>query len=315
VNEPKNHHFVAAGYIGFFADPPGRDGRIHVWDNLRWKSWRSKPNNVASEVDYYRIEGDDPLAVEQLLGHVEGAAIKAIRALDSEYRLPTDEELSAILSFVAVQSVRGPVLRNELSRVISDVTRMTAEIVTSRDEIWESTLKKMEENDPSFSREGKPTREAVTSLAKNKDTTFNVNRGFLVATTIGSQETAFKLIAARQIVLMRFSGEEELVTGSNPVVLQPDNEHPPWAGLSVGTAAKIIMPLTPRLLFVAGDYYERKMGPPVAMGPAPKELAPQVNISVGAFSEQVYSRNYWRPPHVPEKDGPAGGQIGQPDSK
>ena len=186
MNEPKKHHFVPAGYIGFFADPPGRDGRIQVWDNVQRRSWPSKPSNVAHEVDYYRIEGDDPLAVEKMLAKIEGAAIAAIRVIDSKARTPTEEEIGEIVSFVAMQLVRGPELRNEVSRSTTDLGRLLMEVATHSDAAWESTLQRFEGEDPTFrrDREGMPTREQMAAFARSDATTLNINRGYLIATTI-----------------------------------------------------------------------------------------------------------------------------------
>jgi len=56
--ESFRHHFVTARYIGLFATPRGRDGRIYVRDHQRGKEWISKPEKVAWAEDFYRVEGE-----------------------------------------------------------------------------------------------------------------------------------------------------------------------------------------------------------------------------------------------------------------
>ena len=297
MSEPKKHHFVAASHIGFFAEPPGRNGRIHVWDNVQRKSWPSKPNNVAQEVDYYRIKGDDPLAVENMLAKVEGAAIAAIRVIDSAARQPTAEEIDPIISFVALQIVRGLELRDELAQYTVDFSRLVMEMSTKTDSAWEGTLSRLEKDDPTFRRDrlGMPTREQMAEFARSAATALNVNRDYLIATTITNQETAFKAVSDRQIWFMRLPGAEDLVTGSNPVVINPLPGSPPWL-VAPGTAESIMMPLTPRLLFVAGEHLTPETKARVLEVEGPSELAPTLNVRLAMQSQQVFSRRSWHPP-------------------
>src|SRR5437867_332708 len=77
-SEPVRHHFVTARYIGLFATPRGREGKIHVRDHRLSKDWPSKPEKVAWAEDFYRVDGDAPLIVEQGLGEAEKPMVDAI---------------------------------------------------------------------------------------------------------------------------------------------------------------------------------------------------------------------------------------------
>src|SRR4051812_15807348 len=83
--DSRRHHFVPAGYLGFFASPPGRTGQIFVWDSKLKKGWVTKPEHVAFEDDLYRLDpGDSPHELEEALAKAEGVMIRAIRQVDSK---------------------------------------------------------------------------------------------------------------------------------------------------------------------------------------------------------------------------------------
>jgi hypothetical protein len=294
ANEPGRHHYVPAGYIGLFADPPGRQGAINVWDNRRWKSWKSKPEHVAHLEDFYRIEGDEPLVVEKVLREVEGSAIRVIKALDREERKPTQPEVEALLDFVALQIIRGPGLRAEFERFVTDALRLTLEMRTRSEAAWETSMRDLEAADPSFKQEDAPSREDVLEMVRGDEIQINVNRGWLVTGTLGVHETVHRILRARHLWFLRVEGPEDLLTGSSPVVLTPHPDHPQGlVGVAPGTAAVISMPLTPRLLFEARDYEHE---PGRTFFTAPPAMVNALNLYLAGQSEQVYSRVEFRPP-------------------
>jgi hypothetical protein len=165
VNEPTRHHFEPAGYIGLLRTPPARRGTIQVWTTAAGRRG-DQAEHVAHLEDFYRADGDEPLAVENLLRQAEKSALQAIRAIDGESRPPTDAEVDEITSFVALQLTRSPGLRQEVERFASGVARLTMEMTTSSDEIWESTLRRLEAADPTFTREGVPSRESMAEFVR-----------------------------------------------------------------------------------------------------------------------------------------------------
>src|SRR5712664_3906099 len=134
------HHFVTARYIGLFATPRGREGKIYVRDHRRSKDWISKPERVAWAEDFYRVDGDAPLIVEHGLAEAEKPMVDAIEAIEKALPLqPTPAQADAVVSFVALQHVRGPEVRHEVERFIGETLRLMLEMSTATPERYAST--------------------------------------------------------------------------------------------------------------------------------------------------------------------------------
>ncbi|HEY4449542.1 MAG TPA: DUF4238 domain-containing protein, partial [Steroidobacteraceae bacterium] len=143
-NEPIRHHYVTARYIGLFATPRARDGRIYVQDHRRRREWISKPERVAVVEDFYRVEGDAPLIIEQGLAEAEKPMVDAIEAVERALPSPPSlEHADGVVSFVALQHVRGPEVRHEVERFLGDTLRMLLEVTTSRPERYATVIERL----------------------------------------------------------------------------------------------------------------------------------------------------------------------------
>src|SRR5512140_2212506 len=130
--ETFRHHYVTARYIGLFATPRGRAGRICVQDHRRSKEWISTPEKVAWVEDLYRVGGGEPLIVEQGLAEAEKPMVDAIEAIENALPTPpTPARADAVVSFAALQFVRGPEVRREVERFIGDTLRLLLEVSTA----------------------------------------------------------------------------------------------------------------------------------------------------------------------------------------
>jgi hypothetical protein len=74
VNAPKLHHYVPQFYLRRFTNP---SGQLWIWDRDRDRVFRTRPNAVAAENDFYWHEeiaarGNDPLLMEKQFSQLEG---------------------------------------------------------------------------------------------------------------------------------------------------------------------------------------------------------------------------------------------------
>jgi Protein of unknown function (DUF4238) len=296
-NEPIRHHYVTARYIGLFATPRGRDGRIYVQDHRRRKEWSSKPEKVAVVEDFYRIDGDVPLIIEQGLAEAEKPMVDSIEAVERGLPSPPSLELAdGVVSFVALQHVRGPEVRHEVERFIGDTLRMMLEVTMSTPERYATVIERLR-------AEGKimgeaPSHEKMRDFARDPETRFSLNKGFVVPTILRQQDGIFRVIA--DMVLTFYwvpEGVEELITGTRPVYLLPDPKVPPMLRGGLATALAIITPLTPRCLFIARPGEHR-----IRVAQAGSVLVRMVNEAIERQSEQTFSRTPRRPiPTAPER--------------
>jgi hypothetical protein len=74
VTEPKLHHYVPQFHLRRFADELGT---LWVWDKQSDRIFRTSPNGIAAEKQFYRLTqygagGHDPLTMERQLSEIEG---------------------------------------------------------------------------------------------------------------------------------------------------------------------------------------------------------------------------------------------------
>ena len=129
----KNHVVPAALLKGFTAS----NGRLCAY-RVHEKRWLKNqlPENVALQSRFYWVEGaKDPSVLEKgLASDVDGPAASVFGRLRESPRLPTREELRALMVFVAFQMVRVPLFREwHRQRLKVSTPDMLEEEVTRKD--------------------------------------------------------------------------------------------------------------------------------------------------------------------------------------
>ena len=74
MNAPKLHHYVPQFYLRRFTDA---SGQLWLWDRDRDRVFRTRPERIAAENDFYwhdelAAAGHDPLTMEKQFSHLEG---------------------------------------------------------------------------------------------------------------------------------------------------------------------------------------------------------------------------------------------------
>jgi hypothetical protein len=82
MSEAKRHHYVPRFYLSRFVD---KDGFLWAYDKVDDRFFRTSPNSVAREHDFYDVShlmptGEDPLLMEKQLAHIESEASKITEA-------------------------------------------------------------------------------------------------------------------------------------------------------------------------------------------------------------------------------------------
>lgn len=139
---PKNHHWVPKTYLRHWATILG-DGRIRATAlTPPSRSFLNVPANLACRDHLYRIELDEvnedelpPLAIEALLGHIEGNATPTLKRLvDHEVDAISVEEMAFFSLFLAFQKVRSPgALRHQQELESKIATQMVIAETTDPD--------------------------------------------------------------------------------------------------------------------------------------------------------------------------------------
>jgi hypothetical protein len=103
--EPRAHHFTPQCWLAGFTDCGRKDGKMVVTDLLRQKQWPTTPPNAGHRRDFYRVEGTplDPVWFERAFARIDELVAPVLRNLYDKPFEPGEDELDALLCFVAVQ--------------------------------------------------------------------------------------------------------------------------------------------------------------------------------------------------------------------
>jgi len=290
--DSRRHHYVPAAYLGLFGTPPGgRRAKIHVYDREQGTSRLDVPENVAYEIDLYRLDAPDPPhMVEDALAPTEGSMIDAIRNVAGEDgRTPTVQQAEAIVSFVALQHVRGPHVIEELNRFAVDASRLKLEMIARRPLAYETRKKRLLAKDPSLKEEDLPSREEILDSLRDDSLVMRMNNSFLVTTALDGQKEVFNALTKMELRFCWAPEGMQFVTGDRPVVLVPRSGQ--FMPLGIATAQAVVMPLAPKLLFMALPHQPYR----VVESVAPVDLVVDANRRVSEQSRWTISASPFRP--------------------
>src|SRR5205807_2830981 len=123
--EPRRHHFVPKCWLAGFTESGENDGRLWVTDLSRQKQWATTPENAGHIRDFYRLSEPtpDPVVVEKFFSELESQVAPIIKKLDRDLRVPNQDELDALLNFIAFQWVRVPRFRPYALQILDRLAR------------------------------------------------------------------------------------------------------------------------------------------------------------------------------------------------
>lgn len=131
-------------WLAGFTESGTNDGRLWATDLSRQRQWATTPENAGHIRDFYRLSEPtpDPVVVERFFSELESQVAPILKSIDRERRPPNDDELDALLYFMAYQWVRVPRFRPFALEILDRIARQKlAEELQSRD-TWLAALKK-----------------------------------------------------------------------------------------------------------------------------------------------------------------------------
>jgi hypothetical protein len=130
MNEPKLHHYVPRFYLKHFLD---KKQRLWVYDKNTDKVFKTTPNSIAAETQFYRIPEtivgeNDPLSIEKAFSRLESKAsdiiVRIITEINNlavaEKATVSDEERIILSEFIAAQHFRTLEMRDLLLYLLED---------------------------------------------------------------------------------------------------------------------------------------------------------------------------------------------------
>jgi hypothetical protein len=137
----RQHHYIPRFFLEGFTDP---DGYIHVFDLLNARKWKAKPDQVARERDFYRVETRElgPNDVEDMLSRVEHELAPAVVRLRQGRAFPDEgtEEFARIANLIAMLAARVPGAINAFANPIAKLGDRIARMSLRTPERYEKYL-------------------------------------------------------------------------------------------------------------------------------------------------------------------------------
>ena len=166
----------------------GKDSKLWVTDLKRLKQWPSTPPKVGHRRDFYRLSRPDidPVIVEKIFSKIEDRTAPILKTLDEDRRGPTQEELDALLFFVALQWTRVPSFRPKVAAIADRIHKSNMEKALADRESWARTLRNLGFSDDGPGSDYEEMREFVRSGSYSfvAETEWYLERAFQAAQTI-----------------------------------------------------------------------------------------------------------------------------------
>lgn len=263
--QDRRHHYVPAFYLAQFVESRGEDGELWVFDGEQVRSWKNTPRGSGHERDFNRIEVPDvdPLAVEkEIFGAVENIAAPVIKGWCSRANgsltlgmtafTTTIEELSAILTFIAAQSIRVPRMRESIDQFHTDITRRILDLTSETEDVFteaqahNETLREL-------------TREDLRAFVDDPSFRAKVANAGYFGSLLPVMTPITDLLALRKwAVICAASGAPDFITSDDPVLLLPPKDAHPFFGTGFGTPGSIVcVPLSSRHMLWGVDLEAR----------------------------------------------------------
>jgi hypothetical protein len=130
MSGPKLHHYVPRFYLNYFLD---HKHRLWVYDKKLDRVFRTAPNRMAAETQFYRLPGPvvsslDPLSIEKALAGLESRAsaiiarvVANVKNLDPAQKVTiSDDERLVLSEYLATQHFRTLELRDLMLYLLKD---------------------------------------------------------------------------------------------------------------------------------------------------------------------------------------------------
>ncbi|MFE3580742.1 DUF4238 domain-containing protein [Streptomyces vinaceus] len=251
----RRHHTVPKFYLSRFANERDQIIRVPLPGDKRATV---SINNASVVKDFYLLETSRGVftdAIEDELGDIEGEAATAFHAvIDLAQWPPTDEHRRAIAKWAATQHVRVPRMRQRGDE-IADLTLKMQVAVGGKPQarrLMEKTEKREISNEEVEKWWKKISNFDSYHVRQHPNTHLQL--------MLNLMPRAAWHFFNRPWGLMRFS-RRALITGDDPVVLNPRDGASPYEGVGLVTAGSFLIPLDRRVALVInntshGDDYE-----------------------------------------------------------
>jgi len=123
MSEPRNHHYISQFYLKGFSKNEGTKAKLFVYDKEQNKYFQSNPKNIATKRDFNRIstKGKEYF-IEEHQSQMEAKIAIAFKNIIESNQYPKEKDLSYILTFMSLISLRNPKTRAIFDKLYCDIS-------------------------------------------------------------------------------------------------------------------------------------------------------------------------------------------------
>jgi len=286
MSNTRNHHYVSQFYLKGFSKNGGTKAKLFVYDKEQRKYFQSNPRNIASKRDFNRIsaKGNENY-IEDHQATMEAKFASIFRNLTESKEYPNDENLSYILTFMALISLRNPKTRAIFDKLYINIANQFNSMTMASEEIYidqclQAGIKK--EDIIPYTKQ--------KEFINNKDRyTVSINQEIHIQAEHKNIDYLSELLHKRYWYLIK-SDETigEFITSDYPVSLISLVELPKMYGVGFGMQkTEVCFPIS-KYLTLIGVFEEYDNVDKTII--ATKELIETINMRTYVFAnKQVYS--------------------------
>jgi hypothetical protein len=252
----RRHHYVPAFLLQGFTPSGHRDDFLWVHDQEQAKTWKSRPDQVGFERDYYRVDlaEVDPNAIEAALAQTEGRISPIVAEVIASHDLPTREAFEALIEFVTLLALRTPYMRNLYESNMTYISKEGVKFFLSSPKLFDQFVEEQR-------REGNElppeiTREKLLAFAADDDAyKVKIPQTESVQMLLKVWPSLVPVFQARQWSLLFTKPDEAcLICSDMPVAITPTSPDlkPPYLGFGL-QGTELTVPLG-RSTVLVGSY-------------------------------------------------------------
>ncbi len=250
---PRRHHFVPQFYLAGLTLSGQCDEELWALSVSDGRRWKGKPDTIAHERDFYRVdevEGLAPDAVERLLAKAESEIAPVLRTILEQEALPKRDsrDFDLLLNLIAGMAARVPHLRSVLSEFMGSIARHVAQLTVASPHAFEAAVESARKGGADIPE--KVDYDTMRKFIEGEHYRVEVNRSWLVGQIFQSIDILLPLLASRQWSLLIVDGDDcDFVTSDNPVAVSWSKPQPPsFFGPALGLRrTDVTFPLSRRL--------------------------------------------------------------------
>lgn len=218
----RQNHYVPEFYLAGFT-PSGKTGDfLWVHDKKSKKHWKVKPEKVARERDFYRLEIPDvePDIVEKEFSKFESRASSVIREIQHSGSMPGGESFVVLMNLIAMMATRVPGFRQSLSKPLKEIGEKILRMIACSSDHFKDFVDNCQRH--GIDSIDMTSYESLKKQVEDGELELEVNPEWLTGLQLESYEFVLpELIRRNWTLAINDNPGTSFITSDRPAVLMP----------------------------------------------------------------------------------------------